>query len=131
MCKQTSKYRKASPIVDNCFAWGYWELRLGFCHLSFIHCFLKNILVDNTMLFTGEIKRICETNLGIVSQCCQPQHVNRCNKQYLENLSLKINVKVCLISGSKSLLIYEIFLNTLMNKFFWCEWTYFIGWRQE
>ncbi|KAK1398330.1 Argonaute [Heracleum sosnowskyi] len=42
----------------------------------------------------GEIKRVCETNLGIVSQCCQPKHVSKCNKQYLENLSLKINVKV-------------------------------------
>ncbi|KAL8146423.1 hypothetical protein AgCh_004241 [Apium graveolens] len=42
----------------------------------------------------GEIKRVCETNLGIVSQCCQPRHVTKCNKQYLENLSLKINVKV-------------------------------------
>uniref|UniRef100_A0A162A543 Piwi domain-containing protein n=1 Tax=Daucus carota subsp. sativus TaxID=79200 RepID=A0A162A543_DAUCS len=42
----------------------------------------------------GEIKKICETNLGIVSQCCQPKHVFKCNMQYLENLSLKINVKV-------------------------------------
>ncbi|XP_057483744.1 protein argonaute MEL1-like [Actinidia eriantha] len=42
----------------------------------------------------GRIKRVCETELGIVSQCCQPKQVMKCNKQYLENLSLKINVKV-------------------------------------
>ncbi|XP_027345227.1 protein argonaute 5 isoform X5 [Abrus precatorius] len=40
------------------------------------------------------IKRICETELGIVSQCCRPRQVERLNKQYLENLALKINVKV-------------------------------------
>ncbi|KAH6826003.1 Argonaute family protein [Perilla frutescens var. hirtella] len=42
----------------------------------------------------GTIKRVCETELGIVSQCCQPKNVARSNKQYLENVSLKINAKV-------------------------------------
>ncbi|XP_077252769.1 protein argonaute MEL1-like [Tasmannia lanceolata] len=45
----------------------------------------------------GMIKRICETELGIVSQCCLPKNAfNRRgdNKQYLENVALKINVKV-------------------------------------
>lgn len=43
----------------------------------------------------GTIKRVCETELGIVSQCCQPKNVVRTNnKQYLENVSLKINAKV-------------------------------------
>ncbi|XP_010247717.1 PREDICTED: protein argonaute 5-like isoform X2 [Nelumbo nucifera] len=42
----------------------------------------------------GTIKRICETELGLVSQCCQPKHAGKMGKQYLENLSLKINVKV-------------------------------------
>lgn len=51
------------------------------------------ILPDVTGSY-GEIKRICETNLGIVSQCCQPRNVLKGSKQYLENLSLKINVKV-------------------------------------
>ncbi|CAI9105507.1 OLC1v1004438C1 [Oldenlandia corymbosa var. corymbosa] len=40
------------------------------------------------------IKRICETELGIVSQCCQPDKVARANKSLLENLALKINMKV-------------------------------------
>ncbi|KAB1227351.1 Protein argonaute 5 [Morella rubra] len=43
----------------------------------------------------GPIKRICETELGIVSQCCQPRQLSKPNNgQYLENVSLKINVKV-------------------------------------
>ncbi|XP_073158792.1 protein argonaute MEL1 [Henckelia pumila] len=42
----------------------------------------------------GKIKRICETELGIVTQCCHPKKASRFNVQYLENVSLKINVKV-------------------------------------
>ncbi|KAI4985615.1 hypothetical protein ZWY2020_018245 [Hordeum vulgare] len=42
----------------------------------------------------GKIKKVCETDLGIVSQCCLPRHAMRPNKQYLENVALKINVKV-------------------------------------
>ncbi|XP_062105193.1 protein argonaute 5-like [Humulus lupulus] len=51
------------------------------------------ILPDFTGSY-GMIKRICETELGIVSQCCQPKQAVKLNKQYLENLSLKINNKV-------------------------------------
>lgn len=46
----------------------------------------------------GKIKRICETELGIVSQCCQPRQAQKLNKQYFENVALKINVKVCVLS---------------------------------
>uniref|UniRef100_A0A0D9W0G8 Piwi domain-containing protein n=1 Tax=Leersia perrieri TaxID=77586 RepID=A0A0D9W0G8_9ORYZ len=42
----------------------------------------------------GKIKRVCETDLGIVSQCCLPRHASRLNKLYLENVAVKINVKV-------------------------------------
>ncbi|KAL8140752.1 hypothetical protein V2J09_006773 [Rumex salicifolius] len=41
----------------------------------------------------GKIKRICETELGLISQCCRPNHVYNSKVQYLENVSLKINVK--------------------------------------
>ncbi|XP_050281787.1 protein argonaute 5 isoform X2 [Quercus robur] len=50
------------------------------------------ILPDVTGSY-GKIKRICETELGIVSQCCQPKQASKLSKQYLENLALKINVK--------------------------------------
>ncbi|KAJ9188754.1 hypothetical protein P3X46_000119 [Hevea brasiliensis] len=42
----------------------------------------------------GKIKRICETEYGIVSQCCQPKQAAKLSKQYFENVALKINVKV-------------------------------------
>ncbi|XP_062173160.1 protein argonaute 5-like [Alnus glutinosa] len=51
------------------------------------------ILPDITGSY-GKIKRLCETELGIVSQCCQPKQASKLSKQYLENVSLKINVKV-------------------------------------
>ncbi|KAI9076228.1 hypothetical protein K1719_041801 [Acacia pycnantha] len=50
----------------------------------------------------AKIKRICETELGIVSQCSQPKEAVKLQKQYLENLALKINVKV---GGSNTVLM--------------------------
>ena len=44
--------------------------------------------------FSGDLKRICETDLGLVSQCCLTKHVFKMSKQYLANVALKINVKV-------------------------------------
>ncbi|KAL1568351.1 argonaute 1B [Salvia divinorum] len=52
------------------------------------------ILPDNNGSLYGDLKRICETDLGIVSQCCLQKHVFKMSKQYLANVSLKINVKV-------------------------------------
>ncbi|XP_051136528.1 protein argonaute 1-like [Andrographis paniculata] len=52
------------------------------------------ILPDNNGALYGDLKRICETDLGIVSQCCLQKHVYRMSKQYLANVALKINVKV-------------------------------------
>ena len=42
----------------------------------------------------GDLKRICETDLGLVSQCCLTKHVFKMSKQYLANVALKINVKL-------------------------------------
>ena len=44
--------------------------------------------------FLGDLKRICETDLGLITQCCLSKHVFKISKQYLANVSLKINVKV-------------------------------------
>ncbi|GLT55906.1 hypothetical protein SLA2020_289890 [Shorea laevis] len=53
------------------------------------------ILPDNNGTLYGDLKRICETDLGIVSQCCLTKHVFKMSKQqYLANVALKINVKV-------------------------------------
>ncbi|CAN6287232.1 unnamed protein product [Urochloa humidicola] len=42
----------------------------------------------------GMIKRLCETELGVITQCCAPKNVMKGGKQFLENLALKINAKV-------------------------------------
>ncbi|KAJ7975336.1 Argonaute family protein [Quillaja saponaria] len=52
------------------------------------------ILPDINGSLYGDLKRICETDLGLVSQCCLTKHVFRMSKQYLANVALKINVKV-------------------------------------
>ncbi|VAI45323.1 unnamed protein product [Triticum turgidum subsp. durum] len=52
------------------------------------------ILPDNNGALYGDIKRICETELGIMSQCCLAKHVFKICKRYLANVSLKINVKM-------------------------------------
>ncbi|CAH8306468.1 unnamed protein product [Eruca vesicaria subsp. sativa] len=52
------------------------------------------ILPDNNGSLYGDLKRICETELGIVSQCCLTKNVFNTNTQYYPNVALKINVKV-------------------------------------
>ncbi|CAL0320451.1 unnamed protein product [Lupinus luteus] len=52
------------------------------------------ILPDNNGSLYGDLKRICETDLGLISQCCLTKHVFKITKQYLANVSLKINVKM-------------------------------------
>lgn len=44
---------------------------------------------------TGDVKRICETDIGLISQCCLAKHVLKMNKWYLASVALKINAKVC------------------------------------
>ncbi|KAF6166948.1 hypothetical protein GIB67_030641 [Kingdonia uniflora] len=52
------------------------------------------ILPDNNGSLYGDLKRICETDLGLISQCCLTKYVFKIRKQYLANISLKINVKM-------------------------------------
>ncbi|XP_019192368.1 PREDICTED: protein argonaute PNH1-like [Ipomoea nil] len=52
------------------------------------------ILPDNNGPLYGTLKRICETDLGLISQCCLTKYVLKISKQYLSNVSLKINVKM-------------------------------------
>ncbi|KAL5732172.1 argonaute 1B [Ranunculus cassubicifolius] len=52
------------------------------------------ILPDKKGSLYGDLKRLCETEFGLVSQCCLLKHVFSANNQYFMNLALKINVKV-------------------------------------
>ncbi|CAN6439599.1 unnamed protein product [Victoria cruziana] len=55
---------------------------------------LVAILPDNNGSLYGNLKRICEIDLGLISQCSLAKHVVKISKQYLANVSLKINVKM-------------------------------------
>ncbi|XP_048547723.1 protein argonaute 1A-like, partial [Triticum urartu] len=53
------------------------------------------ILPGNNGPLYGDIKRICETDIVLVSQCCLAKHVLPMKPRYLANIALKINAKVC------------------------------------
>ena len=42
----------------------------------------------------ADLKRIAETSIGVVSQCCLYQNLGNLSSQFLANLALKINAKV-------------------------------------
>jgi eukaryotic translation initiation factor 2C len=42
----------------------------------------------------GDLKRIAETTIGVVTQCCLYQNLTRLTSQFLANLALKINAKL-------------------------------------
>ncbi|CAL9772596.1 unnamed protein product [Musa acuminata subsp. burmannicoides] len=58
-----------------------------------LYCLI--IMVPFMVCFLScDVKRICETDIGLVSECCLAKHVFRMSKQYLADVALKINVKV-------------------------------------
>ncbi|CAH2066358.1 unnamed protein product [Thlaspi arvense] len=42
----------------------------------------------------GDIKRIAETRIGVVTQCCLYPNITKLNSQFVSNLALKINAKI-------------------------------------
>ncbi|CAK8563351.1 unnamed protein product [Lathyrus sativus] len=52
------------------------------------------ILPDKNGSLYGDLKKICETDLGLISQCCLTKYVFKIGRQYLSNIALKINVKM-------------------------------------
>lgn len=93
-------------LVHKCL---HWTLCMSnFYWLNIILCWL------------GDLKRICETDLGLISQCCLTKHVFRISKQYLANVCLKINVKVrpwwiCSLSLSLYLSLREQYIYHLLR----------------
>ncbi|KAI5204824.1 Piwi-domain-containing protein [Aureobasidium subglaciale] len=55
---------------------------------------LMFILQDKNSITYGRIKRYCECNLGIPSQCVQMAHVQKCQPQYISNVLMKFNAKL-------------------------------------
>lgn len=56
-----------------------------------ILCF---ILPDKDSTTYGRIKRSCECRYGVVSQCMQMAHVQKCQPQYMSNVLMKFNAKL-------------------------------------
>ncbi|KAK9267580.1 hypothetical protein L1049_010008 [Liquidambar formosana] len=117
------KYRDtAGQVINVDPRQGYWETVDKIWYLSVLlkECPLWNlkemggqgeqlqllivVLPDSSGSY-GIIKRVCETKLGIISQCCMPTKVHNQPKQYLENLALKINVKV----GGQNTVLFDNF----------------------
>lgn len=58
---------------------------------------------DNKAIYAA-VKRVCEIELGLVTQCCLSDHVRNGRPEYIANLLLKINAKM---GGCNALLVDE------------------------
>ncbi|KAM0880016.1 hypothetical protein ACQ4PT_033880 [Festuca glaucescens] len=54
---------------------------------------LLALLPDKNGSLYGDIKRICEIDIGVMSQCCLRKNVLKSSPQCLANVALKINAK--------------------------------------
>src|ERR1051325_527171 len=52
------------------------------------------VLPNTGVQLYGEIKRVCDTVIGVASQCVQGKHIYQANKHYCANVCLKMNVKL-------------------------------------
>ncbi|KAI5239632.1 Piwi-domain-containing protein [Aureobasidium subglaciale] len=55
---------------------------------------LMFILQDKNSITYGRIKRYCECNIGLPSQCVQMAHVQKGQAQYISNVLMKFNAKL-------------------------------------
>ncbi|KAF7359349.1 Argonaute-like protein [Mycena sanguinolenta] len=62
------------------------------------------------------IKYICDTELGVRSQCLREPKLQRANNQYFNNVALKINARL----GGSNMLVDSPVLNELKTKPFMC-----------
>ncbi|KAJ7525538.1 hypothetical protein O6H91_17G055500 [Diphasiastrum complanatum] len=73
-------------------------------------------LMDRKTPLYGELKRVSETEIGIVTQCCLTKVLYSGGfglSQYLANLAMKINVK----AGGKNVTLYDELPRQLPNMF--------------
>ncbi|CAG8624943.1 1984_t:CDS:2 [Funneliformis caledonium] len=52
------------------------------------------ILPNTGLPLYAEIKRVCDTIIGVATQCVQSKHIFQAKRQYCANLCLKMNVKL-------------------------------------
>uniref|UniRef100_J3MKR5 Piwi domain-containing protein n=2 Tax=Oryza brachyantha TaxID=4533 RepID=J3MKR5_ORYBR len=51
------------------------------------------ILPDKDAKLYGDVKRICETEIGVISQCCRKDQLSKTLPPYCANIAIKINAK--------------------------------------
>ncbi|KAF5183103.1 argonaute [Thalictrum thalictroides] len=71
----------------------------------------------------ADFKRIAETNIGVVSQCCLYSNLAKLGSQFLANLALKINAKV----GGSTVALYNSFPSQMPRLFGEKEPAIFLG----
>lgn len=59
--------------------------------------------------FSAVVKRVCEIDLGIITQCCRSERVFKHDDTYFDHFALKIDIKVFL-SFYLKLFLYFFFL---------------------
>ncbi|KAM3384302.1 hypothetical protein ACQJBY_008764 [Aegilops geniculata] len=94
MCNAIGMVFNPMPVVEILSASANnIEGALKHAHQSAHNLQLLIVILPDVTGHYGKVKKVCETDLGIVSQCLKPDKVERANKQYFENVALKVNVK--------------------------------------
>ncbi|KAI8536794.1 hypothetical protein RHMOL_Rhmol10G0284600 [Rhododendron molle] len=52
------------------------------------------VILPNDHSFHGKVKRLCEVQLGLITQCCRAGRVRLATNYFFDSLAAKINVKV-------------------------------------
>ncbi|KAI9085445.1 hypothetical protein K1719_032606 [Acacia pycnantha] len=71
----------------------------------------------------ADLKRIAETSIGVVSQCCLYPNLSKLSSQFLANLALKINAKV----GGCTVALYNSLPSQIPRLFKYDEPAIFMG----
>lgn len=86
------------------------------CKLNSLTDLIFTYPLPGVIFTTGNIKKICETDIGLMSQCCLNKNVLKASPQFFANVALKINAKVTIIKllfneafYSSFVIIYHVF----------------------
>ncbi|XP_003561331.2 protein argonaute 14 [Brachypodium distachyon] len=94
MCNAIGMVVNVKPVDKVCSASANnIEGALKDVHKMFPDLQLLIVILPDVTGHYGKVKKVCETDLGIVTQCLKPGKVYNAKKQYFENVALKINVK--------------------------------------
>ncbi|KAJ4785439.1 Argonaute family protein [Rhynchospora pubera] len=104
MCRVSGMEFKANPILppisaqrdrlEEVLKSRYQEAVSALSRLGKLPDLLIVVLPNNNGNLYSDLKRICETDIDLVTQCCLTKNVMKASPQYLANVALKINVKV-------------------------------------